>query len=769
MARHDITTTHTAYIANLSLPGKKADELSYSFSEQALPANDQTAVFGLFYIQGAQEIYQMFIKETVKSYLDFFHRTRHELSNSGDEKNVDIDGFLFEHSLQYVNEHVSNVLAEYQEQSSRAVGLETRKMHFIIGALIGQTLYLTVHGKFVRAFLLYPTQSSNPSLPYALMDIAEQESADDQGAGFFSSVITGAVSIPRSKLVICNSIFLDYVSMDQLKHALTNQQSNTIASYFTRHLSRASARSDFAALFIDPWYEANSTIAHEQLPREMRTSHSSIESMLERQRGTSTVLMPGHGKVIKTLLQSGLASIINLLHRLPKNATVPSILRAVRVPKVSFRPHNVHEIASQIHTIASQSIHAARKAFTASFRFTKCQILPFASTTRHRIAQFLKERVWDAFQALQPNSKALLIVSLLFLILFLQSLVAIQSKRYHENKIGEQIEVLKQADQKLNLAEASIIYENDDKTRALLNEAKEILDTIRSLPDIESQIDSLRSKYEVLLHKLSRTIEIPTAQVFADLTNQIPSVEALRFVGETNPLFLTNMDGVYRIDHKTGNAQQINTQSKLPTIPCATASTPELIYICSAENKLFSYRLASDTLSAIPYAETGQTFGTIAIFNKRLYVLDPSRGILTRHNRIGDGFTGGTSWIKDGSTVVGAKDFAIDGNVYFLMPDSSLAVYNAGDRIKSIPLPSLQPPVLSISRIKASEDSHLLYAVDPSARRILLIDSRTSSFVLAVTSPMFEHTIQDILVTKSDLYVLTGGKLARIPLEQIKL
>lgn len=761
MVRYENPVKNPAYIANLSLPGKRTDELTYCFSERSLPANGNTSVFGLFHMQSTQEIYQVFIKETVKNYLDFFHRTHHELSDE-DEKNVDIDGFLFEHSLQYVNEHVSNSLAEYQEHSNRAIAFELRKMHFIIGALIGETLYLTIQGKFVRPFLLYPTQSNNPSLPYALIDIAQQEPADDHDGGLFSSIISGSVSIPRSKLVICNSTFLDYVSTDQLKHALTNQPSNEIANYFARHLSRASARSDFAALFIDPWYDSNRSGSVDELPREMRTSHSSIESMLELQKGTSTVLMPGVGKILRTLFMSSVDVITNLLRRIPKNATVPSIVRSIRIPKLSINK-------KRVCGVALQSFRITRKALLASFHFTRYQLVPFTISLKRRIIVLFRERVWNPFQSLQPNSKALLIVSVLFLILFLQSLIAIRSKRIHDGNVSTQQQKLDQVEQKLNLAEASIIYENDEQTKTLLNEAGTILDAIRTLPDIKGRIDSLRDKQQGLIKKISRTIEIASPIILADVTDKIPSIDSLRFVGDTNPMVLVNTDGLYRIDNKSGSVQQVNTQSKLPTVPCATSLTSDIIYVCGAQNRIFSYHLSSDLLSAIPYTDGGQSFGTIAIFNKRLYVLDPSRGVLTRHDRNGAGFTTGASWINDGSSVKDSKDFAIDGNVYFIMPDSSIAVYNAGKRIKTIPLPSLQPPVQSLSRIKASDETNTLYLVDANAKRILLMDSRTNSLVLAISSPLFENTIQDILVTKSDLYVLAGGKLARIPLEQVKL
>lgn len=396
-------------------------------------------------------------------------------------------------------------------------------------------------------------------------------------------------------------------------------------------------------------------------------------------------------------------------------------------------------------------------------------MLPFANLLYKRTFALLKVRVWDAFHALQPNSKALMIVSLLFLVLFLQSLIAIQSKRQRDSDISSQGEKLQQVEQKLNLAEASIIYESDDKTKALLLEALTILDMIRSSPDSETRIDSLRTKHQFLQKKLSRTIDIAEPALVADLTNQIPSIESLRFVGETDPLVVANRDGLYLVDRKSGNAKQVNTQSKLPTVPCATSKNADTVYVCGAKNRIFSYRLPTDTLSAVPYTDSGQSFGTIAVFNKRLYVLDTSRGILTRHNQSGDGFGSGASWIKDGSTVIDAKDFAIDGNVYVLMPDSSISVYNAGRRVASVDVPSLQPPIQSLSRIKASNATNTLYAVDPGNRRIILVDSRTNSFVLAITSRLFEQAIQDILVTKDDLYVLAGGKIMRISLDQIKL
>ncbi|MBI4272328.1 hypothetical protein HY621_00540 [Candidatus Uhrbacteria bacterium] len=726
---------------------------------------------GIFHIQNTLPIYRTFIEQIVKNFLDFYHRSPDNIEQILGSENVSPYEFIFEHSLQYTNEHLSRALQDLIEDAPKTSSLDLQKIHFILGAIMDGSLFLCTHGRAVRAHLLYPTKGSHPSTAYSLIDI--QDSASDEHKEntqrLFSSVISGAISIPQSKLVLCNQAFLDYVSLEQLKHSLTNQKTESLTQYFHHLLSKANAKHDFTAIFIDPWSAPIPVNTKEQ---RSTISHSSIENLLEKQKGTSTVLKT---KMIRSVLYIAL-TIAKSLGTQAKNIVSGNvrIIRSVRMVQFHRPSHFYNNIIPGIRSLPSGIIPRIVTIVSKLRTFIQNNLLPVSQKQMIRMGKYIKLQFDAKFRPLPPNSKALFIVGILFALLFIQSLFSIADKRSVKKTEAQQRDVLNKIEQNLNLAEASIIYEGDDKTKQTLSEAdriiRDIADQKLTNTDLANTLSRLQERYRVIQGKVSRIVEIGAPTVVAALDQRIPSPETIRFAGSgIMPLVLINGDGIYTVNVKNGEVKQVNTQTKISSIPCATSFTEALRYICSGSNRLFSYNANEDSMQAVPYSDGGRTLTDIAIFNKRLYTLDGVKGVIARHDRKGTGFGEGALWIRDGSVVQNARQFAIDGNVYVLVNAMTIDVYNAGQKTRSIPLPVLQNPISEITQLWTNDETDYLYLLDSIEKRILVFDKRTYAYVLSVSSPLFSNGIQDIIATKSDLFAISGGTLLKIPLEKIKL
>ncbi len=742
----------------LSVPGRRNDELSYVFSEPGIENGNTTiSLFGIFHTQSTLPIYQTFIQHTVKNFLDFYHRSPDDIEHILGSKDVSPFEFIFEHSLQYTNEHLSKALQDLIEDEPKTSSLDLNKIHLILGAIMDGSLFLCTHGKVIRAYLLYPIKGSHPSTPYSLVDILQSATSthDDPSKRLFSSIISGKISVPQSKLVICNQAFLDYVSLEQLKHSLTNQKTESLTQYFGHLLSKANAKNDFTAIFIDPWAIH---IALDKKDQPETISHSSIENLLERQKGTSTVLKPAMvGNILSIASTFFDYAIKYTKHLLSRGITLLPAIRRFQKPKELVQIF-VHWTASLIARLKNFIIQS---------------FLPFSRREITRFFQYIGFLFDTKFRPLPPNSKALLIVCLLFVILFIQSLFSIADQRSTHKSEVYQRGLLSELEQNLNLAEASIIYESDDKTKELLQQANQMIGKIEGQQlannELTTMLTKLKNRYNTIQAKKSRNVDIASPAIVATLDGSIPSPETIRFAGNTKPLILVNSDSVYTVDTKLGGIKQVNTQTKIASIPCAASFTDSLAYICSGSNRLFAYNTKQDSLQAVPYSDGGRSLTDLYIFNKRLYTLDGSKGVIARHDRKGAGFGDGSLWIRDGSLVQDAKSISIDGNVYVLMNGATINVYNAGQKTKTIPLPSLQNPITEITQLWTTDTTDYLYLLDNLEKRILVIDKRTYGYILSVTSPSFSQGIQDIIATKSDLLVISDGKLLSIPLEKIKL
>src|SRR3989338_5768497 len=100
------------YSGKLSIPGKLSNELSYVFIDNEIEQqNSSVALFGMFDIKSGSELYHIIIKEAVKHFLDFYHRA-HSASGAGFDELGDSGEFIFESSIQYTYEKVSEALRD---------------------------------------------------------------------------------------------------------------------------------------------------------------------------------------------------------------------------------------------------------------------------------------------------------------------------------------------------------------------------------------------------------------------------------------------------------------------------------------------------------------------------------------------------------------------------------------------------------------------------------------------------------------------------------
>lgn len=763
--------THHIVMPVLSISKNKSSELSYAFTKPSIAnRGSNLSLFGIFLIDSTLPVYQIFIEQTVKNFLDFYQRRPKDIEYQLASEALDGFEFIFENSLQYTYENLTDSLKEFHEANLKSVPIDIQKINFILGAIYDGTLFVCTQGKLIQAYLLYPKTMKGPlsSRSFTILDILENanSSIDDAPHRLFASVISGTVSIPRSKIIFCNRAFLDYVSIDQLKHTLTNQSIDNLIQHYQRILSKAQTNKDFIAIFIDPWcFDEKQGTGNSDT-----VAHNSVESLLEKQRGTSVILTYG--------LASNVISISLILYRFIFGTIKKIIfffLQQARILQSSTKRENMMR---RFNLTLARSKTAAQKngriVFTNAHTYIIQSLFPAILGFSRRCISFLLLFFNTKIRPLPPNSKALLIVCLLFSVLFIQSLISIAGQRSFKKSQLRQQELLAQIEQHMNVAESSMIYTHDAKAEQALSSAFAILQSIQQEKlgetKLGEQLGLLTDRYQSIKNKLSRVIDISLPKILVNLDENVPSASSMRFVGYTNPLLLISTDSIYAMNNKTGILRQINTQIKFKQSSCASPAPSSLIYICSEGNRLFLYQSRDKKLTSIPYGGSSQPVLTdIAVFNKRLYVLNGVSGIIMRHDRLGLGFGDGIPWIRDGSSLTNARQIAIDGNIYVLRNQADLDVYNAGKKTHSIKLPSLPIPISEITQLWTDDKTGYIFLVDSNEKRILVFDKKTYSYVVSITSPLFLQGIQDVIADASDILVIAGGKLIQFPIGEIQV
>ena len=121
-------------------------------------------------------------------------------------------------------------------------------------------------------------------------------------------------------------------------------------------------------------------------------------------------------------------------------------------------------------------------------------------------------------------------------------------------------------------------------------------------------------------------------------------------------------------------------------------------------------------------------------FNNNLYVLDPGagdRGTIHKYQVTAAGYEiEPTPYVEEAEEVdlSNAIDFAIDGDIFVLLQDSSVLRFSGGRKVP-FETNGLVGEALQATRIFTEVNADSLYLVDPKNERIVEIDKSEGSFV----------------------------------------
>lgn len=759
------------YYAKLSIPGKNNSELSYIFVDELSEQKSSSVVlFGLFDVSSTSELYHTIIKESVKHFLDFYH-TGNPLDSMASDDLPDSREFVFENSIQYTYEKVSDTLRELQERSSHRQAIELKKINCLLGALIDDTLFLSLTGSAIYPFLVYPVSHRKGPVQTMLMNIAENSGGKpgEAHARLFSTIVSGSVAIPASTLIFCNQTFVDYISPQQIKQTVSNVTIDAIIPYFEHLLTRVHAQNDFSALVIARDASGNAS------PRTRRQSTASSVSM-EGLNGTATstqsIMAPSMGPYLLRALRTlgkGMSDLLRSIERVggqvSQYLTAPRQRQRYRllatVSKRFFK-----NVGAHLPRMGSHIRHAFQRSITSirdgSFKDQGLRTL-------HSCALWFSHTVTTArdwFRDQNPISRSLFVLSALFIILFITSIVSMQIKGSIQQREARVQEILSAIEQKLLSADAGLIYDDRPRARELIAQSEQLLTLIDERFRNHKSVSEKKRAIEEMRLKVNNVVTVEASELASLQTEDTGPLSLTAYEGM---LIISTSDTIYLYDRAKKQLAELAVHEKIPRIGCAGARTEQEVFFCSQDgSRLYALSVTDSTIRSGSLNGIGNAAPSrILFYGDRLYSFSRQSGILYRHNRSGDGYGPGQPWVRQSIDMLkGARDVAIDGLVYVLTNDGSLLVMRSGKRA-STEIPRETRDILKgAQRIIASSDLEYLYALDPSLKRIVVIDKRAFTPVAQITSSALEHP-QDFAVSKKrkTILILDGKKLLSLPYE----
>lgn len=365
-----------------------------------------------------------------------------------------------------------------------------------------------------------------------------------------------------------------------------------------------------------------------------------------------------------------------------------------------------------------------------------------------------------------------------FLIFFLMTILILSpyfvQKIFYESKIAKADNFIKRADDIIENSEISLTYQNQNDAHKFLQQANNLITAagifLSKLPILVKQepIERLETTIQKLKdqeNSLNNIVIINEPEEISDLSKNTYTFNPRGILKLENNLYLYELNSgfIYQIDLNDSNKPTLTFLSskdnfKLGTVlenSIALLSTPEKIYVYSKIENYNTYLLR-------PNIENTLFIKDMANYNNSIYFLNTEKLDIIKYDPQ-EKVLNGSSWLdsKYKEELKDAKSLAVDGNVYVLKSDGTIAEFIQGKKSRDIK-PKINPALNSGKEIFTKPEMKNLYVLDPENKRIISINKKENS-TIQYFSEYFD-SLDDFWVTQDEknIYILNKQKIYKI-------
>lgn len=343
-------------------------------------------------------------------------------------------------------------------------------------------------------------------------------------------------------------------------------------------------------------------------------------------------------------------------------------------------------------------------------------------------------------------------------------------RKSNQQKTAEIGTALSAVAQKLDEAEAAMIYGDQNRIASLLTEAENSLGAIKAeSADNKKRKDEITARLTTLKTEINKETPVDNPTILTSYAN-IPT----DLIYSPNGIIGFNRDSgsVAFYDFRTGETKSILKDENTGDLVAGAYVGGDLGYVFLTRSGDFSrLDLAADNLVNLG-AEGGPPLldlaaieprdmavlgeGTIA----RLYLLDSKQNQIWRIRVTASGLAAPEPWLKTSASFETARSLAIDGSIYINFSDR-IEKFFGGTRA-DFDLSQTVPPVSEIAGSLAQSEGQYLYVLSPKTERIVMF-TKTGGLFRQLVSPKFRD-LADIYVDETNkvIHAAAGSELLQI-------
>jgi len=445
-----------------------------------------------------------------------------------------------------------------------------------------------------------------------------------------------------------------------------------------------------------------------------------------------------------------------------------------------MRAHPVRlGIAKSMWRLALSSVAVAAKMSLNSAKWTASTTVSMAKPeARKRIVTAVKfvtnkhtRTVIGGWKRLPKMTKTLMAAAVALVLVLSFGISALQKSQVRSAELVAYQAQVTEVQGAIEKAGGAIIYKDDNQARILFANALKLANALpKDTPERAKTADQMIAQINAAFDELRHIVTIPQPTLLGELPSATGVTGRALFQSGAGIYAFGSDKLAYLLDPSTKTLNVLATTNGEIGVPTEVTSEngqtlflddhPEIARL-DLENKL------TQITNLKPDAGTRWT--DLALYNGKLYVLEPTTGQIVRHNKAGNDFDGGTNWIKAKTAdLTDAVSLTIDATVFVLKQSGQIVRFVGGSEV-GWHQAAADPALTNPSDILTTTESQYVYVMEPSTQRLVVYKKDTGELVTQYRSDAFAG-LTDFLVDEGNkvVYLLAGSKLYSITASHLK-
>lgn len=397
-----------------------------------------------------------------------------------------------------------------------------------------------------------------------------------------------------------------------------------------------------------------------------------------------------------------------------------------------------------------------------NYKNRRRSILESWSESRRRFFQSIKD--------LPLLTKILAIASVIFIIVFIISILFLQAQKNatESNRLYE--ESLQMIKNKIDSAESAMIYGDERGAKTQMVEANNYIANFECRPIDQPTCEDINGRLSELSLKLQKmeTVKLDlvvdwNSMGFSDIQKIVKlDTKIIGFSPNSNSLLiydlLTKENNEVKPTENTLSGFIDGTVPKEDDYVAFLASDFKSIAVYEPQTNIFKK-------AQISYSAQESKIQSIVVYNRRLYSLDTQTNQIYRHDNIIGGFGIGKDWLQaSGINIRDGIDITIDGDLFIQKSNGAVYKFTQGTE-QMFELEVIDPILNGGNEIWTYNDADNFYLLDANNKRMVIFD-KNGALIRQITANELASPVSMVVEeTKNTAYILDSGKVYQFNLK----